>query len=269
MHAQLADGIGLNGRLLFVGDVHGCASELKALLSAVGFSPSEDDLVLVGDLVNKGPASGDVVKLARELGAWCVRGNHEDELLEAWFRVGRFAEGLDNYKHDALFQVSAGDVHWLLDLPLSLRLPRLPAIVVHAGLVPNIPLEEQKFRDLLFMRDLHLQDDKWVGLVKPAADGGSKPWASIWPGPEQIIFGHDANRKLQLCPFATGLDTGCCYGGSLTGLVVPQHNWEARSVVKVDADRMYEIPAHLRNASRDAQTKPRICPSEPEGQDCH
>ncbi|EKV12499.1 Ser/Thr protein phosphatase family protein [Penicillium digitatum PHI26] len=71
-------------RLVIVGDVHGMRKSLEALLDQVGFNKSKGDhLVLVGDLVNKGPDSPGVVDLAMKLGASAVRGNHENAVLNA------------------------------------------------------------------------------------------------------------------------------------------------------------------------------------------
>ncbi|KAK1750260.1 Metallo-dependent phosphatase-like protein [Echria macrotheca] len=77
-------------RLVFVGDVHGHLRPLKALLRKIKFDHTQGDhLVLLGDLVAKGPDSSGVVTLAMEVGASAVRGNHEDKVLVAYKAIQR------------------------------------------------------------------------------------------------------------------------------------------------------------------------------------
>ena len=64
-------------RRVYVGDVHGCLSELDALLERVEFRAGTDRLCSVGDLVNKGPDSHGVLRRMIDLGAIAVRGNHD------------------------------------------------------------------------------------------------------------------------------------------------------------------------------------------------
>ncbi len=68
---------------MLVGDVHGCMDELDQLLARCGFpeAAATTSVVFVGDLGNKGPRSADVVRFARETGALCVRGNHDNAAL--------------------------------------------------------------------------------------------------------------------------------------------------------------------------------------------
>lgn len=70
-----------NRRLIFIGDVHGCVDELRDLLKQVQHARSSDHVIFTGDLIEKGPASTEVVDLARSINASCVRGNHEDRVL--------------------------------------------------------------------------------------------------------------------------------------------------------------------------------------------
>lgn len=68
-------------RIFVVGDVHGCLQEFDALLSNINYNATTDKLILMGDMVAKGPDSLGVVRRAKELGALCVRGNHEDKVI--------------------------------------------------------------------------------------------------------------------------------------------------------------------------------------------
>lgn len=230
------------GRLIIVGDVHGCAGELVKLMEKEQFDAIRDTLVFCGDLVNKGPDSGSVVRLARRFSALGVRGNHDDELLEAWYRTGRYREGLHKYTNNALPQMSSEDVSYIRELPLSLSIPWLQLIVVHAGVVPGVSLASQRFEDLLWMRDLKQAGTSgmWQGLRNPEI--GSLPWADVWSGPEHVVFGHDAKRRLQQKAFATGLDTGCVYGSELTALVINPDDFSERYITSVPAAGKHVVP---------------------------
>lgn len=214
-------------RTLFIGDVHGCAEELDALLAECGWRP-DDRVVLVGDLVAKGPDSAGVVRRARERGFLAVRGNHDAHVLR--WRAGRGPKGkpLKPEHQQVLDTLAPEDWAWLEARPLYLRFPELNVVAVHAGLVPGVPLEQQREDELLNLRSIAPD-----GTPSKRVDGGA-PWGSHWKGPELVIFGHDAMRGIQRHPYALGLDSGCVYGGRLTAYVLPEGR-----VVSVLARRAY------------------------------
>ena len=76
----------LKSRLIIIGDVHGCFEELKSLLNECLFNELEDILIFVGDLVNKGPNSVEVIRYVRDLSlkevAYSVIGNHDEAMIE-------------------------------------------------------------------------------------------------------------------------------------------------------------------------------------------
>ena len=75
--------------MYLIGDIQGCDEPLQRLLAELAFSPSRDTLFLLGDLVNRGPASASVLRRLMGYGAaaQCVLGNHDLHL--AWCRAGR------------------------------------------------------------------------------------------------------------------------------------------------------------------------------------
>jgi bis(5'-nucleosyl)-tetraphosphatase (symmetrical) len=130
--------------LYLIGDVQGCDDALGALLAKIGFSPSRDKLVLLGDLVNRGPASLAVLRRLVALGdaAQCLLGNHDLHALAA--SVGaRAAHRGDTLDELLAAPDAAALLHWLRHRPLALLHDEQPAgmsgklLMVHAGVLPQ------------------------------------------------------------------------------------------------------------------------------------
>ncbi|MFO0693359.1 MAG: metallophosphoesterase family protein [Polyangiales bacterium] len=212
-------------RILVVGDVHGCADELDDLLRVAGFRAG-DRLVFVGDLIAKGPDSAGVVARARAASALAVKGNHEARVLlhaEA-LRDGREPPKIGKAHRAAAESLSEADWDYLFALPYLVELPEHGVLVVHAALDPRRPLDAQDPDVMMNGRSIRPDGEPSARIE----DG--VPWGSRWPGPMRVIFGHDAVRKLQVHPFALGIDTGCVYGGDLTAVELPSF-------------RRYSVPA--------------------------
>lgn len=80
---------------------------------------------------------------------------------------------------------------------------------MHAGLVPGVPLEQQQLTNLFKMRHVAQAAN---GSYAASEEGASLlPWGSVWKGPQHVFFGHDAKRRLQDLPSATGVWL-CCIG---------------------------------------------------------
>ena len=204
-------------RTIIVGDIHGCADELQLLLRRCGHVRG-DRVVLAGDLVAKGPDSQGVVQFARESGALAVLGNHDAFALAHRHEAHKPShQGRRSY----IATLHAEDWEYLQALPLYLRLgPTKPGesdyLVVHAGFAPGVPLDKQKREHMLSLRSIADTGEPTSRLLL------HYPWAARWPGPERVVFGHDAVRGLQRWPQALGIDTGCVYGRLLTALILPE-----------------------------------------------
>lgn len=202
------------GRTVFIGDVHGCSRELEALLEAIGVAGG-DTVYFVGDLVARGPDSQRVLAIARELQARVVLGNHEQRLLDARAARARGERGprLGPWHNVLLRTLSEEEWAQLEAMPLYCDVPEHDVRVVHAGIVPGVPIERQDPFMLTHIRSIDVDG-------APTSSFGPELWGARYVGPPHIVFGHNAQQKLQLHEWATGLDSGCVYGDALSALVL-------------------------------------------------
>ena len=235
-------------RTIVVGDVHGCLEELDELVRLVELRAGFDRLVFVGDLLDRGPDPVGVLRRVRELGGASVLGNHEARHLR-WARheaMRRRDPGHRNplrpFSPERMAEhrrLSEADLAWLSVLPTVLRLDRRWA-VIHGGLSPRRRLDGQLPDEVIRLR---LVDDEGHMVAQPRGEVPPhlSQWATRWPGPESIIYGHhvhglDEPRVDEPMPGVrcVGLDTGCCYGGRLSALLLP-----AEEIVSVPARAAY------------------------------
>ena len=130
-----------------VGDLQGCLEPLKCLLEQVKFDPAQDKLWLVGDLVNRGPASLETLRFlyAMRDSLVCVLGNHDLHLLAVAYNAERLK------KNDTLREiVEAPDcaqlIEWLRQMPLIHHDAQRDITLVHAGIPPQWTVEKALLR---------------------------------------------------------------------------------------------------------------------------
>ncbi|KAJ5199002.1 Molybdenum cofactor biosynthesis MoeB [Penicillium cf. griseofulvum] len=238
-------------RLVIVGDVHGCKAELVRLLKKVSFNQKGGDhLIFVGDIINKGPDSTGVVDLARQHSASSVRGNHEDRILLLRREMVK-TKTLSTPDDDEEYRFSSRElseralarslsdeqIQWLENCPVILNVGQVSGmgqvVVVHAGLVPGVELENQDPSSVMTMRtidlDTHVPSPKKKGMnwAKMFDKHQSKLYSSLETSAEDplastmtVVYGHDASTSLSIRTFTKGLDSGCVKGKKLTALVI-------------------------------------------------
>lgn len=223
-------------RTIIIGDIHGCRDELLDLLAAIGHVAG-DRVISVGDMVVRGPDPAGTVELLRSLGALAVRGNHEERVIRA-SDGHALHPAVSDMTRIAAYALRAEHIEWFRSLPLWLDLPEHNARVVHAGVVPEIPIERQAKEVLMTVRCIGHGG-------KPVSKREGKPWGKLYRGPPHIVFGHNAQEEPQIHKWATGIDTGCVYGGRLTAMVllaeqsVPPRGSLRDVLVSVRARRAY------------------------------
>jgi hypothetical protein len=233
------------GRTIVVGDVHGCLRELEALLAEVR-PAAGDDLWFLGDLVNRGPDSAGVVRLVRGLGARMVQGNHDHRHVRYRRHLERLAAGrgyrIPMRPSEPFLAVhrtlSDEDIAWLEAAPTVAPLGPHFALV-HAGLLPGLPLGDQPAPRTL--RYLDRETGRMVDLAAhDAAPGRTVHWSERWTGPRCVIYGHHAQPEAVVRALSIGIDTGAVYGGKLTAAVLESLERRARPrLVQVAAAQAY------------------------------
>jgi serine/threonine protein phosphatase 1 len=193
-------------RSVIVGDVHGCFEELMQLLEEVALRP-EDQLISVGDLVDRGPRSPEVVQFFRQRPNTVVlMGNHERKHVRAVFS---YAQEITRLQFGAGYDEA---VRWMQTLPYWYEDEHVR--VVHAALLPGVPLAEQPPEILCGTTS---GERELAALVPEGA------WHDRYDDAKPVAFGHHVVGQAPLVRDGKvfGLDTGACHGWALTALSVP------------------------------------------------
>jgi polynucleotide kinase-phosphatase len=234
-----------------VGDIHGCFDEMVELIRNLGYECSNESgtwnvshpagrrLVFVGDLVDRGPNSPEVIELVRSAvasgAAFCVAGNHDAKLARALNgRDVKVTHGLERsleqladktpeYKREAAEFLDGLISHYVMDGG--------KLVVAHAGLS-----EELQGRSSGRVRSFAM-----YGETTGETDDFGLPvrynWAKDYRGKAMVVYGHTPVPEAEWLNNTICVDTGCVFGGKLTALRYPE-----RELVSVPAAREYYAP---------------------------
>ena len=217
-------------RIYAIGDVHGCLAEFDALLDLIRRDdsqrpPAHSVLVLLGDLVDRGPDSAGVMDrvidlLAGDSDIHVIGGNHEEvfakaatgnvEALRFFTQIGgretilSYGMDIDEYDRSNYMQLAARLAELVPPEHMAL-LDRTEDMVsigdyafVHAGIRPGVALDAQRPADLRWIRSPFLESDRDHGKV--------------------IVHGHSISENVEERTNRIGIDTGAFATGRLTAL---------------------------------------------------
>ncbi|NOQ20180.1 MAG: serine/threonine protein phosphatase [Desulfobacterales bacterium] len=203
-------------KIFVVGDIHGCFDKLCALMDKIPINNTRDQLIFIGDYIDRGPSSFDVVNYLidfkkRVPGTIFIKGNHEDMLQNYLDGSDRFTyllnggqktmdEYLNRSDNKEAFPIPSEHLEFFNSLQLYYQTDDY--IFVHAGLREKVPLESQDKMDLLWTRDEFIHSDFNFG--------------------KRVIFGHTPFKEPLLQANKIGIDTGAVYGNLLTCLQLPE-----------------------------------------------
>jgi serine/threonine protein phosphatase 1 len=212
-------------RVFIVGDIHGCLGTLKRLMEKVPWDPERDQLIFLGDYIDRGRDSKGVVDYLVALknsspNVRFIMGNHELMLLD--YLKGR---NRDLYMANAGYTTLRSYLearppgeeflvppdHMAFYHSLETYIDIKDYYVVHAGFRPGIELAEQALEDMVWIREPFIYSDYDFG--------------------KKVIFGHTPFKRPLITENKLGLDTGAVYGNRLTCLELPEvmfHSVEAK-----------------------------------------
>ncbi len=243
----------LHGPFDLIGDVHGCAGELRSLLTRLGWQlrydgedavgathPQGRTAVFVGDLVDRGPDTPAVLRLVMgmvaEGTALCVCGNHEAKLVRAMRgsavtvshglaeSLAQLERETDDFRSRAISFMDGLLAHYVFD---DGRL-----VVAHAGLKEGYHGRTSgRVRAFALYGDTTGETDEFGLPVR-------YPWAEEYRGDAMVVYGHTPVPTATWVNNTVCLDTGAVFGGSLTALRYPE-----RDIVSVPAEQQWYEPA--------------------------
>ena len=253
-------------RHFIIGDVHGMALELDALLNELG-PTSEDTVIFVGDLVDKGPNSVGVVQRARRLSQTVptvvVEGNHEDKHRRFRRNLTLRPEIAQNQasRQPELVEITneleEADVSFLDSAVPFHRIDEHGILIVHAGIPGDMVEFPETVEEASAMtgkkkrmlqktaRVRHVSGETGKFLKLGDATEADPFWAEVHDGRfGHVVFGHEPFiNGVAHFTHATGIDTGAVFGGSLTAMVVESDG--ARSFVSVPGRKMSNMRGEI------------------------
>ncbi|HEY4369234.1 MAG TPA: symmetrical bis(5'-nucleosyl)-tetraphosphatase [Steroidobacteraceae bacterium] len=183
-----------------IGDIQGCYDEFEALLEHIRFDPARDRLWLVGDLVNRGPRSLDVLRKVRDLGdaAIAVLGNHDLHLLAVATTPGGKPKSKDTLQE--ILQAPDRDelLEWLRHRPLLHHDTNLGYTMIHAGLPPQWDLQTAQSCALEVQSAL-VDDARYRELFEHMYGDEPSLWSQELQGFARLRFITNCFTRLRFC----------------------------------------------------------------------
>lgn len=231
-----------------IGDVHGCADELRELVARLGYQfagngdishPESRRIIVIGDLADRGPKNAEVLKLAlrwSRSGALYTPGNHCNKLM-------RYLEGRKVRLSHGL-ELTVGDVEatearepgfkaelhaFIANAPVYLWLDGGNLVVAHGGIKAGmIGRGDRAVQTMCLYGDI-------TGKSNPDGTPERLDWAAHYRGSAAIVYGHTPTPAPQWRNNTINIDQGCVFGGALTAL-----RWPEREILQVEAHAVYD-----------------------------